>query len=417
MTEKIIIVNAHWSNRGDEAALKVIIDQIRRLKPEAEIKIIFKDNMKIQQFPYSERSNISYSNHKFLPDRLDYALQILSGGIGGQNPVMKEYIKEIKKASYIIYAPGGSVINDRFWWKKQLEYMLPFWCAARYKIPMFVAAPSLGPFESKNWWRNAVRRCAFRQAEKICVRDHLSKQYLASIGVKKNICVTIDSAFYEGDERKAIEGVEINTELKEFCSKYPRQVGMTLTDFSWHVKYRNDEELSGKIFDTFTSFIENLKQRGIGVILIPQLFGNQNDREYLLRYKMDNVFVLGDREDSDFQQNLISKLYALIGMRYHSNIFAAKMGTPFIPVIYEEKMEGFIEAADLTEYAVYLKELSYQSVCLKFNKLENEYNAYKTTLDQKNEEWKAQAGKTVKLLAEFLGEKEDDEKKSELYGI
>ena len=42
---------------------------------------------------------------------------------------------------------------------------------------------------------------------------------------------------------------------------------------------------------------------------------------------------MDDMHDCYFQQYIISLIKAVVGMRYHSNIFSAKMGTPFVSVI------------------------------------------------------------------------------------
>lgn len=70
-------------------------------------------------------------------------------------------------------------------------------------------------------------------------------------------------------------------------------------------------------------------------------------------------------------------------MRYHSNIFAAKVGTPFIPVVYEEKMEGFIEIAGLQDYAISLDELSFEKLDEKFEKLKQNHEEVKSMFKAK----------------------------------
>lgn len=44
---KITIVNAHWSNRGDEAALRPIINSILKYDPNITITVIFKDRKEV----------------------------------------------------------------------------------------------------------------------------------------------------------------------------------------------------------------------------------------------------------------------------------------------------------------------------------------------------------------------------------
>jgi len=88
-------------------------------------------------------------------------------------------------------------------------------------------------------------------------------------------------------------------------------------------------------------------------------------------------------------------------MRYHSNIFSAKMGTPFIAVVYEEKMEGFLKLAELMDYSLPLSEISASKILEKFSMLEINYQQIKIQLKGKNEYWKKRAAKTIELLRRY----------------
>ncbi len=190
-------------------------------------------------------------------------------------------------------------------------------------------------------------------------------------------------------------------ELSEFLANYPRVVGMTISDFKWHVNLGKDAELLERIETTARKMILSLTERGYGVLLIPQLFGNQNDYNYLQAFSRDGVHVMSDQHDTYVQQYVISRLYAVIGMRYHSNIFAAKMGTPFVAVVYEEKMGGFLELAGLSDYGLSLNELSFESLNDKFRILENHYDELRTSLKESLPEWRSRARRTVDLLPDI----------------
>jgi colanic acid/amylovoran biosynthesis protein len=135
-----------------------------------------------------------------------------------------------------------------------------------------------------------------------------------------------------------------------------------------------------------------------GVLLIPQLFGNQNDRDYLETYLMPDVFMLSDDYDTYFQQYVISKCYAVVGMRYHSNIFAAKMGVPFIAIGYEEKMYGFMENWRLSDFLIKLPMLDEQLLNDKWQLLNERYADYKAYLDSHRNEWYNLASKTIEAV-------------------
>lgn len=391
----ITIVNAHWNNRGDEAALFALINKVRGSYPDSRITIIFKDDNSIQQFP--EIDGIDYFIGKFNVKIPEIWISAISGGILGKNEKLKKTVRKLKKTDLIIYSPGGSVINDRFFWRKQMEYLLPFLCSKLFRKPLFIAAPSMGPYDVSK--KNIIRKWLLKAPQTICVREDFSRKYLEEIGITENVHVTMDLAFMDEIDMAANEKkLDDYNELKDYLNSHEKTVGITITDFQWHVKLRLDKELQERINESFHTLIEDLTGKGYGIVFIPQLFGNQNDYDYMSMFKNKDAFIMRDDMDAFFQQYVISQLYAVIGMRYHSNIFAAKMGTPFIAVVYEEKMEGFIELAELRDYALPLSEISASIILEKFSLLELNYQQIKTLLKRKNGDWRKRAVKTMELL-------------------
>ena len=399
MQKNIVICNAHWSNRGDEAAIRVYLDWLLENRPDDTYHMIIKDGREVQQFPYNTK--VTAHSSKFLPRNfLSVLLCTLTRGHMGGDMQMKRDVKTYRKADAVIYAPGGAVISDRFWWRKQLEYLLPFLASKLYHIPMYVAAPSMGPYDTKKNWRNFVRKNLLSQAKCFCVREEFSKQYLKSIGLKTDIEVTIDSAFYENEIQKK-EYIALDEELQSFFQVHNRVIGMTITDFSWHVEY-NKKALRDKIIAEMKKIINYLADKSYGVLLIPQLFGNQNDSRILEKYRRSHVCIMDEKYDTYIQQKLVGRCFAVIGMRYHSNIFAAKAAVPFIAIAYEEKMTGFMEAACLQEWCIDLQNLSSQNVLDKFSKLLESYEEIKGSLEKKRMEWENTAKKNITLLDDFL---------------
>ncbi len=396
--QKITIVNAHWSNRGDEAALLAVVDGLQKKYPNSKIMILFKDDKQIQQFPNIK--NVDYDTAKFNAKIWDIWITTISRGVLGINDKLKFMVKTLLKSDLIIYSPGGSVINSRFFWRKQMEYLVPFICSKFYNIPLMIAAPSIGPFDSNK--PNRILKWLLKVPKVFIVREEISKRYLEEIGIIDNIVTTIDSAFYDGiKEEINKKKLDEYKDLKEYLNSHEKVVGITITDFSWHVKYGKDKELSKRITDSFRQFLDKLQSEGYGILFIPQLFGNQNDSDYMDTFSTDKTFMMKDTYDTYFQQYIISKLYAVEGMRYHSNIFSAKVGTPFIPVVYEEKMEGFVEIAGLNDYAISLNELSFEQLEEKFEKLIDNYDDVKAMFRDKLPNWKQQASKTIELLGKY----------------
>jgi colanic acid/amylovoran biosynthesis protein len=399
---EIAIVNAHWSNRGDEAALLAVVAGVQKNYPGAHITILFKDDRPVRQFP--EIDGVDCDIAKFNAKIWDIWLSTLTKGVLGVNEKLKYMVKTLAHSDLITYAPGGSVINSRFFWRKQMEYLVPFICAKFYRIPLMIAAPSIGPFDPSK--PNRVLKWLLKVPEVFVVREEISRRYLEEIGITENVVTTIDSAFYDGiKEEENQEKLDAYPELKAYLERYDKVVGITITDFAWHVTYGKDAALSQRINSAFGAFIEKLQNEGYGILFIPQLFGNQNDSKYMDRFMTEQTFMLKDTYDTYFQQFVISKLYAVEGMRYHSNIFSAKVGTPFIPVVYEEKMEGFIARAGLDDYAIALNDLTFEALEAKFERLNAHYDEVKRLFETQLPRWRSEASKTMELLGEYRGKR------------
>jgi len=390
----IVIVNAHWSNRGDEAAHRALWEELQVRYPGCRITVMFKDRQPVSWFP--EMENTEYFSCQFKAATWDIWLTTLTRGLIGKDRLLKKAVKTLKTADLIIYPPGGSVINDRFFWSKQMEYLVPFLCARLYRIPMFVAAPSMGPFDKPR----RLRKWLLETPKVLCVREDISRQYLETIGIRDNVHVTMDLAFMNRVDadanQKKLEGFP---ELRDFLGAHEKTVGMTISDFKWHVKHGKNPEMLQRIEDSFRQLIDHLVAQGYCVLLIPQLFGNQNDTEHLKTFvNSDHVLVMSEEPDTYLQQHVISKLYAVVGMRYHCNIFAAKMGTPFVAVAYEEKMTGFLELAGLSDYCIPLEEVTFEKLEEKFQTLKKNHEQLRQTLHDGVKSWRDNARKTVKLL-------------------
>ena len=88
---------------------------------------------------------------------------------------------------------------------------------------------------------------------------------------------------------------------------------------------------------------------------------------------------------------IISNLHALVGVRYHSNIFAAMMKIPNISIIYEDKMRGFLKECGLESLGLDLYDLDrdklikrFVKVCMNRNSIINTYDKILPILKKKS---------------------------------
>lgn len=395
MRKKICIVNAHWSNRGDEAALRPIIDALLVRDNGIELTVIFKDKKEVQRFPYS---GVRYFSAQFLPKDIEDIYDCIRNKCDAKADVnLRKTVDCLREANLIIYSPGGAVISSKFWWIKQLEYLTPFICAKEFNIPLVVAAPSMGPYVQDVKYNNVIKEY-LSESKRIIVREPISKMYLQDIGVN-GVLDTVDTAFFDDvDEESNRVIFEQSQELCQFFSTYPKVVAITMSDFVWNVQHKDKYEMLRNNENVMQLFIAELQKKGYGILLVPQLFGNQNDSEYLKKFINDNSLILSDEYDAYFQQYVISKCFALVGMRYHSNIFAAKAGIPFIAIGYEEKMYGFMEQWCLSKYLIRIEELTLDNLENRWEILCQNYQDFQKTLIDYRSEWKKRAQVTIESI-------------------
>lgn len=395
----ILVINSHWNNRGDESAIRAMADQLLKRYPESNI--IIHSDYKLLQFsntdnrfvnkvvPFGTRKNI-----------LDMYLTYLTKGKIAIVKESKEFYDLIKWADIVLHAPGGPSLGEtyahaegRYWRKFKMVNM--------QKKPYFFYAPSMGPFIDKK--KNKVRKKILENARLIITREGVSGSYAKELVPDKEVYTTMDSAF-QGivDEKYNAEELEKYTELKEFLNKYERVVGITITDLKWHPVHSKNSQTEKIIRESFNKIIAYLNKKGYGVIFIPQLFGTANDKKLMESFAKENCFTMDDEHDCYFQQYVIGRIYSVIGLRYHSNIFSAKMKTPFISVSYEQKMKGFMEQSNLNDLCIDLKDLSPENLIEHFGYLENNYDKIRERLILASDKARSIALKTTELIGDYI---------------
>lgn len=396
--KNILIINAHWNNRGDEAALRSLIDSL--LEKNNSIYVQFQ-SAKVLQFPYEDI--IYTTEYPRLRHLFGFILSIISN-FKYVPSAGKDFMKMLYQADLIVHAPGGPSIGD-IYGMKELAYLSKFWAAKKMKIPYVFAAPSAGPFN--NHFRNLFRKMVYRNAEAIILREEISQSYINQLLPKNKAIVTCDMALCSDincDLQNSI--LRKDHKLVEFLSEN-KVVGVTITDLLWHPIHGKNKKLQEQIKAVFKNFVEDITARGYKVIFIPQLFGLGNDYLLMKKYCINSkCMVLSDEYDAFFQQYLISKLYAVVGMRYHSNIFSAKMGVPFVSISYEQKMKGFMKKIDLLDYCIDIDELTEKTLIDRFNALENNQIELREFLSNKVLKLKSLSYKTIEIIEQCINERE-----------
>ena len=399
----ILIIHSHNANRGDEAAVKALVDELLEFKNINKITIsnngftpypgLDSQVNQIARFPklHSTIAKIEFLISLVFKDKLIFTKD------------GKKFFKELRNSDLVIHAPGGPSIGDTYY-NVELLYLLRLDIIRRMRIPYMFYSPSMGPFNDKR--REKLRKKILRGAHYVFVRDPISYKYVKEFTPEINVQLAMDSALQHDLNISKYEMIyDQYTELKSFMTNHTRCIGMTITDLKWH-PIHGKTKISSQINDVFQKFVDQVISEGYGVVFIPQLYGTSNDARYMAEFMRTNhTFLIDDKEekfDSYFQQYVISLLYAVVGMRYHSNIFSAKMGTPFISVSYEQKMKGFMESTDLLNYCININDLSYDILFSKYDELKRNYISYKNRLKDLHKTMKEKAFIPTQAIIDYL---------------
>jgi len=413
----LLILNAHWNNRGDEAAIRAMIDTFKSYIPVKTVRIMFSTNVRIDPGLVQENiESIRTFPQITIPGLclflIDLIVNIITSGRFGFTENSKNFISAIDNSDLIIHAPGGPSIGDIYGGLYgEFLYLYRLFLPKLKGKNVYIYAPSMGPFSGK--FKNMVRKFVLKRMNIITVRDEISKGYLKD-HLKLDSYLTLDSAFQNDIPVTYLERYpEIGSMID--LLKTEKVVGMTITELNWHPVYKDNIILKDNIIDTIRNTIKFLTKRGYYVLLIPQLFCSEEEDPVskkivseetelidCIKSCSQNVLVLPRKLDSYAQQSIISNLFAMIGMRYHPNIFAAKMNVPSIAIYYEHKTKGFMEELGRLDLAINIERMDDKAIIDRFLYMEKNYDKIKGEIMERNQYLKSKSRKTRELIIDDL---------------
>ncbi|HUU64053.1 MAG TPA: polysaccharide pyruvyl transferase family protein [Dehalococcoidia bacterium] len=405
---KILILHAHWSNRGDEAAIRAMIDSLRAELPVEKMWIMIVGLS--EQFPYGDIEMLelypTWLGLARLVERLDAVFNMLTFGKFSLTRRGRRFIRAVNEADVVIHAPGGPTIGDLNA-MGDLGYLYRLLVAKVFKKkPLFFYAPSMGPFSGR--LRNRARKFVLRRADATILRDEISYGYLRDqLGLEA--WVTLDSALQNDVSEDYIQRYDNLKDTLELLEG-KKTVGMVVTNLKWHPRYRHSEGLAENIMACCSEIVNYLLEKGYSILLIPQMFGKHPviqgmDIRLLERIREKSkgqVYICPPNVDSYGQQVLISKLFCLISMRYHPVVFAVKGNTPFISIYYEHKAEGFARKVGFTDFMLNVEDISAGEIINRFEVLEQNYDTVKERLIAINPLLKEESRKTTRIIVDKL---------------
>jgi polysaccharide pyruvyl transferase WcaK-like protein len=215
------------------------------------------------------------------------------------------------------------------------------WLARILERPVFLYAPSVGPF--RNVLLNPIRRRGFRWFDAVAVRDGVSGEYLKTfMGGDFEFEVTADSALQDV--------IEAPVPFPDSDSVF--RLAVSVRDPGPQFRSRYESAVMAAI-ETVCSHHDT------EVTFLPQLHGPRHrDQPYLegLASRVrgaKSVEVESDIEvDSRDHRRIFAGADLAIAGRYHPAVFSVAAGTPVLVIPYEHKSVGVARQAGIEHWVL-----------------------------------------------------------------
>lgn len=297
-----------FRNAGDELILKAVINDLRFFRPDIEITVLSAmpaETAKTYKVSSVNRWNI----FSIIPEILGCRM-LLSG--------------------------SGGLFQDTTGFLSLWYYLLIISIAKIFRKKIFIYAVGIGGI--KHPFNKFLIKYCFGRADFITVRTIYDKEMLESFGIKRDIVVTADPVF----------GLDPTTCLPATTSadvggSGDTQAGGGVTKkkkIGIIVRKTGSRKNELKIFFQLSKALS--EKFNMEVIFIP--FQKSSDLELLkaIKEKSGDTSRIFSWENTDELLKLFLQLDAVISMRLHGLILAAKYGIPFVPIPGYLKIVNFL---------------------------------------------------------------------------
>ncbi|MBR5218494.1 MAG: polysaccharide pyruvyl transferase CsaB [Clostridia bacterium] len=352
-----------FNNSGDDALLFAICENLKRVIPDIRLLVLSAkpaETEKIYRVDAKRRFNI-----------LSVCLAL--------------------RKSKMLINGGGSLIQDATSSKSLWYYLFVMNEAKRRGLKVYIYANGIGPIKDKN---KKLAAKAIEKADMITLRDENSVDELAQMNIQnKNVLVTADPAITlkgvgreQAFELLSANGIPCD---KEFLAISVRQ---------WA---KSDRQLEEKLASAIDEIAEKYS---LTPLFIPMKLQTDYKSSALVASLMKTPSYILDSDYSvDEIMGIVGEAELVISMRLHTLIYAAGNATPVVGVVYDPKVQGFMEYIGQNR-CVDADNLSKEQLIAHVDDIMQNRDEIKKELTIKANELADKAMKNAVLAAELLRE-------------
>jgi colanic acid/amylovoran biosynthesis protein len=351
MKRKILLINQHSSNHGDEAAGNALLSSLKKDNEQFSILYNTVNEKAILDFGIRFKTILlthTINSFEKILILLTFFIPVKFIAILYPKVLRKEY-QLIKENDIIISMPGGANLGLYSDWR----YLWRLFVSWKLNKKIAIYSVSIGPFKNNIFRRMTVR--LLKNIDFLSLRD--AQSHRIADNFKINYIKSIDTAFLT---TPVVENFVLSNYVSFEKNDFVIMVANNLT--GGHLTFVNYD--SRKMRELYVGILKKILLTN-NVVFLPQLFANGNDKDYFKELINDlptilhqKIIIVDENTHSDIQQNIVKNAKFIVGARYHSIIFSMNNNRPFLCLSYENKMKNTLELLNYDEYGVDLTELA-----------------------------------------------------------
>ena len=348
-----------YGNRGDDALLCAIIDDMRAKCPDF-CPVVLSKNPKQTELDYGVKS------------------------IGRFN-ILK--VRKALKNARMLIAGGGSLIQDVTSTRSLMYYLYCLSLAKKLGKKVMLYANGIGPLKKESNKKKSAK--VLNTVDVITLRDADSAGFLKEIGVTRPVTeVTGDPAF------------SLAKCNREGADKILKELGANGKILAVSVRCVADAVAFASSFAQITDAI--CKRYDLTPVFVPMQYSKDKKPSMDIVSHMRGKAVFVDKDlDVETIMGIVARSEAVFAVRLHMLLFGAVMGVPVLGVNYDPKVKSNIKELGIGE-CLEISELTSEEGIKKAEKFFRDIESIKEKMPPKIEERRRQAMLNAVAASELM---------------
>ncbi|OGO78479.1 MAG: polysaccharide pyruvyl transferase CsaB [Clostridiales bacterium GWB2_37_7] len=318
-----ILISGYYGfeNSGDDAILMAILDHLHSCKQDIKILVLSKN---------PEETRKIY-------------------GVDAANRFNFNEVMRAMKESKLFLTGGGNLIQDESSTRSLMYYLTTIYLAKKLGLKVMLYSNGIGAVHKKI--NRIITSRIINKADVITLREEASLKEIESLKVTKpKVLVTADPAF---TLLPCSEDETSNVFAAEGIKKDRPFVAISIR------KWKNAQVYSKQIAAAADYMYEKY---GIQPVLIPMHYPHDVEiSDTIASLMRHSPYIIRNKYSVPQTLGIIKNMDMIIGMRLHALIYGVSLQVPVIGLIYDSKVEGFLEYAKQPS-AGHVENLDYETL-------------------------------------------------------